>query len=115
MSQTLCKMEVFPAFDLPMMSTLKWIFGTRRGRGGPGDRTGDGAEVRDGGDGAGAGGDWEGAGAAARVGAGPGDRAGHDAGAGYGGRDGTRQQILCFAPMDESVVRRKAGQKCVDE
>ena len=31
-SQTLCKIEVFPAFALPMMSTLNWTFGTR-GRG----------------------------------------------------------------------------------
>ena len=43
MSQTLCKMEVFPAFDLPMMSTLNWTFGMRRGRGGDEDTTGDSA------------------------------------------------------------------------
>ena len=37
-SQTLCNIEVFPAFALPMMSTLNRTFGTR----------GLGAEVRDG-------------------------------------------------------------------
>ena len=44
MSQTFCKMEVFPAFALPMMSTLNLIFGTREGCGGAGDGAGDGAE-----------------------------------------------------------------------
>ena len=81
MSQTLCKMEVFPAFDLPMMSTLNRIFGTREGCGGATDRAGDGA------------------GAGAGVGAGAGNRAGGGAGAGDGGGDGTRQQVLCFTPI----------------
>ena len=106
MSQTLCKMEVFPAFDLPMMSTLNWIFGTRGGCGGAGDRAVDGTEAGDGGccTGAGSGG-----------GAGAGDRAGEGSGAGDGGRDGTRQHVLSFAPIArkyESVVRRKMGAVC---
>src|SRR5947208_3222877 len=41
-------MEVFPAFDLPMMSTLNWIFGTRGGPGG-GDGAGDDSGAGDGG------------------------------------------------------------------
>ena len=28
-SQTLCKIEVLPAFALPMISTLNWTFGAR--------------------------------------------------------------------------------------
>ena len=64
MSQTLCKIEVFPAFALPIMSTLNWIFGAREGCGGAEDSVGDGA------DGAGAG-----AGVGASAGAGAGDRA----------------------------------------
>ena len=54
MSQTLCKMEVVPAFALPMMSTLNWRFGTWREIG-AGARAGVGAGAGDGGDGAGAG------------------------------------------------------------
>ena len=90
MSQTLCKMEVFPAFDLPMMSTLNWIFGTRES-GGAGDGARDGAGAGDGEDGAMAG---------------AGNRAGDDTGAGDEGGDGTRQQVLCFTP-----IARKCGGK----
>ena len=130
-------MEVFPAFDLPMMSTLNWIFGTRGGPdGGDGagagagidvgaearDRTGDGAVSGDragagvgvgvevgvrAGDGAGAGGGGEGAGTAAGVGAGAGDSAGDDAGIGEGEGDGTRQQILCFTPIARKCCEKK--------
>ena len=50
MSQTLCNMEVLPAFALPIMSTLNRIFGTRRlgAGGGAGARVGDGAGDGDG-------------------------------------------------------------------
>ena len=87
MSQTLCKTEVFPAFDLPMMRTLNWIFVPRGESGRPRDRAEDDDGAGDGGDGAGAG-------------AGAGDRAGD------GGGDGTRQQVLCFTP-----IARKYGEK----
>ena len=48
-SQTLCNIEVLPAFALPMISTLNWTsgvrgFGSGAGEGGDGDGTGDGAE-----------------------------------------------------------------------
>ena len=103
MSQTRCKMEVFPAFDLPMISTLNWIFGTRVGRRGAGDRAGDGAGAGDGGEGSGAG-----AGVGAGAGAKAGDRAGDDA-AGGGRGDGTRQQILCFTPIGRRCCEKKDG------
>ena len=78
MSQTLCRMDVFPAFDLPMMSTRNWIFGTRGESGGTKDRAEDDAGT----------------------GAGPaGDRAGDDAGAGYGDGSGSRKQVLCFSSI----------------
>ena len=85
-------MEVFPAFDLPMMSTLNWIFGTRGAPDG-GDGAGAGAgvdvgtEARDRtGDGAGSGDRaGVGVGVGVGVGAGAGDRAGDGAGAGGGG------------------------------
>ena len=125
MSQTLCKIEVFPAFALPIMSTLNWIFGTW-GPEGAGDGAGDGAGAGDGGDEAGAGaGAWDragdgagagvgdGAGAAAGVGAGSGDSAGADAGAGDGGRDGPKQQVLCFAPIARKSCEKK-DRACVD-
>ena len=126
MSQTLCKIEVFPAFALPMISTLNWIFATCE-PGGTGDRARDDDGAGDGGDGAGAGagagdraGDGAGAGvggdgtgAAARVGAGAGDRAGDDAGAGDGAGDGTKQQILWFAPMTRKCCE-KDWATCVD-
>ena len=104
MSQTLCKMEVFPAFALPMMSTLNRIFGTR-GCGGVGNSAGDG------GDGAGAG---AGAGVGASVGAGAWDRAGDGTGAGAGGGDGTRQHILCFAPIARTCCEKKDWVTYVD-
>ena len=103
MLQTLCKIEVFPAFALPMMSTLNWIFGTRGGCGCAGDSAGDG------GDGAGAG-----AGVGASAGAGAGDRAGDGAEAGAGGGDGTRQQILCFTPIVRKCCEKKDWAACVD-
>ena len=95
MSQTLCKTEVFPAFDLPMMRTLNCIFVLRGESGRARDRAEDDDGAGDGGDGAGAG-----------AGAGAGDRAGDDVGAGDGGGDGTRQQVLCFTP-----ITRKYGEK----
>ena len=42
MSQTLCKIEVLPAFALPMISTLNWTFGTQGLGAGAGDGAGDG-------------------------------------------------------------------------
>ena len=101
-------MEVFPAFDLPMISTLNWIFGTRVGRRGAGDRAGDGAGAGDGGEGSGAG-----AGVGAGAGAKAGDRAGDDA-AGGGRGDGTRQQILCFTPIARKCCEKKDGVAYVD-
>ena len=73
-------MEVFPAFDLPMMSTLNWIFGTR-GPGGARDRAGDDTGAGDSGDVAGVeaadiAGDGAGAGVGGDAGAATGDRAG---------------------------------------
>ena len=50
-SQTLCNIEVLPAFALPMMSTLNWTSGVRgfgsgaRDGGGEGDGDGDGTGV----------------------------------------------------------------------
>ena len=48
-SQTLCKIEVLPAFALPMMSTLNLTFGARGlgagARDGAGDGVGDGTGV----------------------------------------------------------------------
>ena len=132
MSQTRCKMDVFPAFALPMMSTLNWIFGTRGESGGARDRAGDDAGAGDGGDGAeagdgvdrpgaGDGGDGaeagdggDGAEAAAGVGAGAGDRAGDDAGAGDGGGEGSRQQVLCFTPIARKCGEKKDWAACVD-
>ena len=124
-------MEVFPAFDRPMMSTLNWIFGTRGGMDG-GDGAGAGAgvdvgaEARDGdgdgagagdragagvgvgvGDCAGAGGGGEGAGTTAGDGARAGDGAGDDAGTGEGEGDGPRQQILCFTPIARKSCEKK--------
>ena len=128
-------MEVFPAFDLPMMSTLNWIFGTRESGGarngagedagaidgvdgaGDGGRDGDcaGAGTGDrGGDGAGAGVSGDGAGTAGGVGAGAGDRARDDAGAGDGGGDGTRQQVLCFTPIARKCGGKKDWVMCCD-
>ena len=82
-------MEVFPAFDLPMMSTLNRIFGTR-GPGGARDRAGDDDGAGDSGDVAGVeaadrAGDGAGAGAGGDAGADAGYRAGDDAGAGDSG------------------------------
>ena len=121
MSQTLCKIEVFPAFALPMMSTLNWISGMCESEGTV-DKAGDDVGAGDGGDGAGAGdrgGDgtaagvgWDGAGAAARVGAGAGDRAGDDGGGEDGGGDGTKQQILWFAPMTRKCCEKKDWATC---
>ena len=102
-------MEVFPAFDLPMMRTLNWILGTREGCGGAGDRAGDDGEAGDGGDGAGADG-----GVCASAGAWSGDRAGGGAGAGDGGRDGTRQQELWFTPIARNCCEKKDWGACVD-
>ena len=54
MSQTLCKIEVFPAFAFPMMSTLNLTFGARglgagaRDGAGDGDGDGDGTGAGDG-------------------------------------------------------------------
>ena len=68
-------MEVFPAFDLPMMSTLNWIFGMRGGPDG-GEVAEAGAEVDVGAEARDRAGDCgEGAGTAAGVCAGAGDRA----------------------------------------
>ena len=130
-------MEVFPAFALPMMSTLNWIFealegceledakdstgdggdGTGAGTGvgasagaGAGDRAGD-AGAGDGGDGAGTDTDAD---ADAGIGARAGARAGDSAGAGAGGGDGTRQQILCFAPIARKCCEKKDWATCVD-
>ena len=90
-------MEVFPAFALPTMSTLNWIFGTRGEPDGV-DGTEAGAEVDVGAEARDRAGDCgEGAGAAAGVCAGAGDKAGDDAGTGEG--DGTGQQALCFTPI----------------
>jgi hypothetical protein len=47
-SQTLRKIEVFPAFALPIISTLNGTFGTRGLGAGAGDGDGDGAEAGDG-------------------------------------------------------------------
>ena len=98
MSQTLCKIEVLPAFALPIMSTLNLTFGAR-GLVGPARD-----EVRDG----------------ARDGVGNGARDGAKDGAKGGARDGARerakeagdgdgtgagdgavpkQQINCFTPI----------------
>ena len=130
MLQTLCKIEVFPAFALPMMSTLNWIFGTRGGCGGAGDSAGDGGDGAGAGagvgasagagagdragDGAGAGDGGDGAGDDARIGASAGARAGDSAEAGAGGGDGTRQQILCFTPIVRKCCEKKDWAACVD-
>ena len=100
MSQTLCKIEVFPAFDLPMMRTLNWIFVPRGGSERARARAGDDDGAGDGGDGAGAG-------------AGAGYRAGDDVGAGDGGGDGTRQQVLCFTPIARKYGEKKDWATCV--
>ena len=128
MSQTFCKMEVFPAFALPMMSTLNWIFGTR-GPGGSTDIAEDDAEAGDGedragtgargraGDGAGAGAGGDGSRAAAGVGAEAEaeDIAGDDdAGAGDGGGDGTRQHALCLTPIARKCCEKKEWARYVD-
>ena len=94
MSQTLCNIEVFPAFALPIMSTLNWIFGTR----GLGAGGGAGAWA----DGAGSGG-------------GAGTRAG-DGGAGVGagagdGEGGPRQQVLCCTPIARKCCEKVRGEK----
>ena len=137
-------MEVFPAFALPMMSTLNWIFEAREGceLEGAEDDAGDGGEgvedsAGDGGDGTGAG-----AGVGASAGAGAGDRAGDagagdggdgagadagigasagamvgdsaGAGVGAGGGDGTRQQILCLTPIVQKCCEKKIWAMCVD-
>ena len=99
-------MEVFPAFDLPMMRTLNRIFGTRERRGGARDRAGDSGEAGDGGDGAGADG-----GVCAGAGARSGDRAGGGAEAGDGGGDRTRQQELWFTPIARKCCGRKIGER----
>jgi hypothetical protein len=84
-SQTLFKIEVFPAFALPMMSTLNWTlnrtFGTRGLGAGVGVGTGDG----DGTDGDGTDGDGTGA----KDGAGP------------------KQQIHCFTPITRDCCEKK--------
>ena len=110
------------------MSTLNWIPGTRgskdaedragdddgAGDGGDGAGAGAGAGAGDrAGDGAGAGVGGDGAGAASGVGAGAGDSARDDAGAGDGGGDGTKQQILWFAPMTRKCCE-KDWATCVD-
>ena len=92
MSQTLCKMEVFPAFDLPMMSTLNWIFGTRGPRGAK-DRAGDGA-------GAGDSGDVAGVEAADRAGDGARAGVGGDAGAAAGYRADRKSTRLNSSHVD---------------
>ena len=81
MSQTLCNIEVLPAFALPMMSTLNWTFGAR----------GLGAGARDGA------GDGDGAG----TGAGEGDGTGAGAGA------GPKQQISCFTRIARKCCERE--------
>ena len=86
-------MEVFPAFALPMMSTLNWVFEAREGcegvedsgGGGAEDSAGDGAEGVEDSAGDGAVGAGAGAGVDASAGAGAGDRAGDGVGAGDGG------------------------------
>ena len=102
MSQTLCKIEVFPAFAIPTMSTLNRIFGTRRrgaeaGAGAGDDRTGDGA-----GDGRTGSGDETGAGA------GTGEATAAGAGDGSSGT-GARQQIIWRIPMARKCFE-KTGQ-----
>ena len=85
-SQTLCKIEVLPAFALPMMSTLNRTFGVR----------GFGAGVRDGG------------GEETGDGTGEGDGDGTGAGAGAG----PKQQISCFAPIARRCCEKKDGTTC---
>jgi hypothetical protein len=80
-SQTLCNIEVLPAFALPMMRTLNLTFGAR----GLVSRAGDGA--RDGAK------DGDGDGTGAGDGAGAGD------GTGAGDGAGPKQQINCFTPI----------------
>ena len=112
MSQTFCKMEVFPAFALPMMSTLNLIFGTRGGCGGAGDSAGEGAEGAE--DSAGDGGDGAGADVGLGIGASAGARAGVSSEAGARCRDGTKQQILCFIPIVRKCCEKKDWVACVD-
>ena len=130
MSQTLCKIDVFPAFAFPMMSTLNVRFGTRGECGGVGDGAGDGAdgagaEARVGasagavagdraGDGVGVGDGGDDAGADAGIGASAGAGAGDSTEAGAGGGDGTRQQILCFTPIVRKCCEMKDWAACVE-
>ena len=85
-SQTLCKIEVLPAFALPIMSTLNLTFGAR-GLVGPARD-----EVRD----------WakDGVGIGARDGARErAKEAGDGDGTGAGDGAGPKQQINCFTPI----------------
>ena len=89
-SQTLCNIEVLPAFALPMMSTLNWTSGAREF----------GAGARDGG------GEGDGNGTGAGAGGGEGDGDGTGAGA------VPKQQISCFAPIVRKCCEKKDGAMC---
>ena len=102
MSQTLCNIEVLPAFALPIMSTLNLTFGARGLVGRVRDEVRDGAK-----DGVGNGardGVGNGAKDGAKGGARDGARerakeAGDGDGTGAGDGAGPKQQINCFTPI----------------